>query len=224
MPTQPQSFRQGEPDSKIVRSNWRNLYLVSGAAALSIGIILLDAILDLIRSVIQPGSTNGWLSLFQNNWLIVIFKLQAGFDGIHPDLLFQLNLVDMVLLVLVSISFISLYLTLKSTSRIWSFIALVQPFLAILLFIVTKTAGRCGVMGAVLVISIVMLRNKFFAKPIAFVGILSSVLLLSGDFGVELAPSNILAILMGIGYVLLTTWFFLIGWKLFQLRKPTRAV
>jgi len=73
-------------------------------------------------------------------------------------------------------------------------------------------------MGAGLVISLVMLRSNIFGKVIAFVGILASVLLLIGDLSTTAnSHSNIIAILIGIGYVLLMTWFFLIARKLFQL-------
>jgi hypothetical protein len=41
---------------------------------------------------------------------------------------------------------------------------------------------------------------------------------LAGDFGTtENSPSTIVAVLIGIGYVLLMTWFFLIARRLFQL-------
>ena len=93
-----------------------------------------------------------------------------------------------------------------------------MPFLGIVIFIATRIAGRSGVMGAGLVISFVMLRSNSFGQVIAFVGILASVLLLAGDLGTtENSPSIIVAVLIGIGYVLLMTWFFLIARRLLQL-------
>jgi hypothetical protein len=198
-------------------SRWNWPYKLSSAAALSAGILFLVAIIDLILTVLQPGAINGWLSLIQNNWLVVIYKLHAGFNGVHSSLLYQQNLLDMIILALVATMYIGLYRSLRGTSKTWSFIAMAQPFLAILLFIVTKTAGRSGVMGAALVISVVMLRSQLYNKLIAYIGILSAILLLSGDFGVSLAPSNILAILTGTGYVLMMTWFFLVARRLYQL-------
>jgi hypothetical protein len=55
-----------------------------------------------------------------------------------------------------------LYVALRQTSRIWSMIAASKPVLGMALFIVTKLAGRGGVMGAGAVISFVMLRSKVF--------------------------------------------------------------
>ncbi|MFZ5515279.1 MAG: hypothetical protein ACOY90_01490 [Candidatus Zhuqueibacterota bacterium] len=123
---------------------------------------------------------------------------------------------------LVAIMYFGLYVVLKRTSRIWSIVAAVIPFLGMALFIVTKLAGRSGVMGAGVVISFVMLQSNIFGKVIAFVGVLGSVLLLVGDFGTTAnSPSTVVAILVGIGYVLMMTWFFLIARRLFQLRQNT---
>ena len=97
-------------------------------------------------------------------------------------------------------------------------IAAVIPFLGIVLLIVTKIAGRSGVMGAGLVISFVMVRSNTFGKGIAFMGILANALRLVGDFGTAAnSHSDIVAILLGIGYVLLMTWYFLIGRRLYRL-------
>jgi hypothetical protein len=63
-----------------------------------------------------------------------------------------------------------------------------------------------------------MLRSNIFGKVVPFMGMLASVLLLVGDFGTTAnSPSTIVAILVGIGYVLMMTWFFLIARTLFQL-------
>ena len=122
-------------------------------------------------------------------------------------------------MVLVAIMFLGLYAALRRASKIWSIIALVQPFLGIVIFIATNSAGRSAVMGAVLVISFVMLRSNTFSNATAYVGILVSVLLLVGDVSVSIARSSIIAILIGIGYVLLITWFSLVGRRLFQLGR-----
>jgi hypothetical protein len=217
MTTEIRTINVSKSNVDTANSRWNWLYKLSSAAALGAGILFLVAIIDLILAVFQPGTIKGWLSLFQNNWLVVIFKLHAGFNGIHSSLLYQLNLLDIIILAFIATMYIGLYRSLRGTSKTWSIIAIAQPFLAILLFIVTKTAGRCGVMGAGLVISVVMLRSQLYNKLFAYMGILSAILLLSGDFGVSMAPSNILAILTGIGYVLMITWFFLVARRLFQL-------
>ncbi|RPI30282.1 MAG: hypothetical protein EHM70_14285 [Chloroflexota bacterium] len=201
--------------------DWR--YLITGGAALCTGLIFLVAVLDLALRHIQPGIRAGWLSFMQNNWLAVIFKLLAGDDAVRPDLLYRINLLDIIILALVGITFIGLFSALREISIIGSLIAVALPFLGILLFIATKTAGRCGVMGAELVISIVMLKSQRFGKGIAWAGIISSVLLLAGDIGASTAPSVILAVLMGIGYILLMLWLFLVAGKLFSLGSGSRS-
>lgn len=198
------------------RRNW--LYKVSSAAALITGVLLLIAGIDPITTGLQ-FIINGWLSWFGNNWLVLLFKLHAGVNGVQLSQLYVLNFLDIVIMILVAITFLGLYVALRRASKIWSLIALVQPFLGILIFIATKSAGRSAVMGAVLVMSFVMLRSNTFSNNIAYAGILASVLLLVGDLSVSIARSSIIAILIGIGYVLLITWFFMVGRRLFQLSK-----
>jgi hypothetical protein len=78
-------------------------------------------------------------------------------------------------------------------------------------------------MGAGLVISFLMLRNKTFSRVTAYMGILASVLLLVGDFSAGVLHSNAIAALFGIGYVLLTTWMFLIAQRLFRLAQNAKG-
>ncbi len=205
-------------DAETADSRWNWLYKIGGAAALILGGLFLIAMMSLITAGFQPGAINDWLSPFQNNWLVVLFKLNAGFNGVQFDSLYGLNVLDISILALVATMYLGLYAALRWTSKIWSVIAVIQPFLGIVLFIATKIAGRSGVMGAGLVISFVMLRSNIFSKQIAFVGILACLLLLVGDFSTTAdSHSNIIAILIGIGYVLLMTWFFLVGRRLFYL-------
>jgi hypothetical protein len=115
---------------------------------------------------------------------------------------------------LIGTMYLGLYAALRGTNKVWPMVALVQPFLGIVIFVVTKSAGRSGVMGAGLVISMVMLRSDIFNKVIAFMGLLSSILLLAGDISEGIFHSYIFAIITAIGYVLLTAWFFLIAQRL----------
>lgn len=219
MTAEPNTTRADEPSTETAHPNWKSLYRVSGAAASIVGVLFLLAILSIAIEGLMPGTTSGLLTLFQDNWLVVIFKLHAGFKGIQSNLLYELNLLDIVIMAFVATTYLGLYVALRRTSKIWTAIAAVQPIVGIVLFIATKTAGRSTVMGAGLVISAVMLRINIFNKVTAFLGMLSSILLLVGDISVGIAPSNIIAIHTGIGYVLLMTWFFLIAWRLFQLGR-----
>jgi len=204
-------------NTEITDTRWHWLYKLSGEAALGAGVLLLIAAVDFIITGFRYGAINGWLALFQNNWLVVIIKLHAGLKGVGSNLLDALNLLDVAIMAFIGMAYLGLYTALRRTSKILSLIALVQPFLGIVLFIATKSAGRSGVMGAGLVISFVMLRSHIFSKMTASLGILSSVLLLFGDISVGIAHSYIIAILTGFGYVLLTMWFFMIAQRLFQL-------
>ena len=200
---------------KIVDSRWSWLYKISGAAALIAGMLLLIGMISLIASVLQPSSLNGWLSLFQNNWLIIIFKLHAEFSGIHADLLHGVNLLDIVFLALVGFICLSLSTAYRKASKTWSLIACALSLIAIILFSVTQTAGRSTVMLSVLIISFVMLSNEFFSKGTIYAGILASVFLFIGDLSVGI-HSNIITIIFGIGYVLLIAWFFLVAQRLLR--------
>ncbi|HLO30108.1 MAG TPA: hypothetical protein VK249_13275, partial [Anaerolineales bacterium] len=126
-----------QAQAKELRLTW--LYTVSGIAALVVGGLLLAAALGLILTIIRPSTTSGWLVPLQNNWLILIFKLQAGFSDVQPSLLSRLNLLDFLILALVVIMYAGLYTALRRTSNLWAIIALVQPILGIVFFMVTKT-------------------------------------------------------------------------------------
>jgi hypothetical protein len=205
-------------ETETTSSQWNWFYKIGGIAALIAGVLFLIPVIDLLITGLQPGVKIGWLLPFQDNWLLVIFKLHAGFSGVQMGLLHILNLLDIAILALVGTMLLGLYAALKGTSKIWSIIALAQPFLGIVLFIGTRNAGRSSAMGAVLVISAVMLRNNIFNKAIAYMGILASVLLLAGDFSAGIIPpSNMVVTLFGFGYLLFMIWFFLIARRLFKL-------
>lgn len=209
--------RMDDSRAEAPESIWRSLYRIGGAAALILGVLFLLAAVSLISFILELGSINNWLTPIQNNWLIVLFQLNANISGVHAGLL-SLNLLDSLILILAGMLFLGLYAGLRHTSQIWAIIAAVQPFIGLVLFLVTKMAGRSGLMGAVLVISIVMLWSNRFAKGTAMMGVLASGFLLAGDMFTSFdAPSTILAGLLAIGYVLMTTWFFVISRRLFRL-------
>jgi len=208
-------YQVGDTRTADSRRNW--CYKVSGRAALGEGIVLLVGMAILFTAVLVPRSASGWLAAFQDNWLITIFKLHAGFGGAQIGLLHGLVLLDLVILALDGLTVLGLYAALWRTSRIWPIVAAIQPFLGIVLFIATKTAGRSAAMGAALVISLVMLRSSVFDRSIAYLGIAASVLLLVGDFSAGIPPLPIIAALFGIAYVLFVLWFLLIARRLLDL-------
>jgi len=206
-------------------SRWNWLYGTSGMAALLAGALFLAAAIDLVATGPATDTAKGWLTVFQDNWLVVIFKLHAGVRGFQSDKLQVFNFLDLGILALVALMYAGLYMALRRTSRIWSIIALVQPFLGVGLFIATESAGRSSVMGAGLVISAVMLHGSVFNKVVAWSGLLASVLLLGGDLSAgAIPPSSFVATLFGIGYVLLMAWLFLVARRLFQVGRPVEKI
>ena len=216
----PQDQKNNIRTDKAESLKWNNLYKLSGAIALTLGILFLITAIGFILSIIWSDFKSGWYSMFQSNWLIVIFKLHDGIINIQDDPLHGLNILDILILVLFSFMSLGLSNALKKVNKIWPIIAFVLSMITITLFIVTQVAGRSTVMLSVLIFSFVMLRNKTFSKVTIFAGILASIFLFVGDLTVGI-NSNIITILFGIGYILLITWFFLIARTLinFGVRK-----
>jgi hypothetical protein len=201
--------------SETINSRWGWLRKIGRVSALITGTLLLIGMISLIVSVFQPRTTNGWLSLLANNWLVKIFILHAEFSDIHVDL-HGLNLLDIFILLLVSVICLSISTIFRNARKVWSLIAFALSVIAIILFLATQNAGRSTVMLAVLILSFVMLRDKTFSKVTIYAGILAGVFLFVGELTLGV-HSNIITILFSIGYVLLITWFFLIAQSLFRL-------
>ena len=199
-------------DMRDIRWNW--LYCTSGMAAVLAGVFFLIGVIQLLAA--GAGS-----ALIQDNWLVMIFKVHAGMGENQIDKLQVFNTLDLVILALVAVMYLGLTLALHTTSKIWSMIALVQPFLGIGLFLATGSVGRSAVMGAGLVISAVMLRGNQFSKVIAWIGLVACALLLGGDLSAgAIPPSTIVASLFAVGYALLIVWLFLVSRWLFQIAGP----
>lgn len=200
----------------IKDSNLKKIYLLSGATTLMLGILFLISAISFITSSILAGINCGWSTALQNNWLIVIFKLHAGLINIPDDPLHGLNLLDIIILVAFSITCFGMYINLKKSSKIWSLVAFAFMWIAIILFAITQNAGRSTVMLSVLIFSLIMIKDKNYSKVTIYIGITASVFLFVGDLSVGI-NSHFITILFGIGYILLTLWFFLISRKLLWL-------
>jgi hypothetical protein len=182
--------------------------------------MFLMAVICLISTVFWPGATPNWLASVEDTWLLIIFKLHAGFDAVNIDQLSGLNILDLAILALAGVMHLGLYAELRGTSRVWSIAAVIQPFLGIALFLATEDAGRSAVMGSALVASLVMLRSPVFRGITAQLGILGSILLLVGDFSAGVTPaSTLMASLFAAGYTLLTMWFFQVARRLSRLGR-----
>lgn len=206
-------------DAETAEIVWKRFYRIGVVAALSIVALLLIGIIGIISSSLQSTTNNDWFAQIQNNWLVVLFKLNAGFSGVQQDLLMTIDLLDIVIMILVGIVFIPLYAVLRNTSRIWSLIAALLPFVGIPIFLVTATAGRSNLLIGGLIISVIMLRSNIFSKVTSYIGIVaSSLLFFTGDIATAIfTSSSIVAMFIAVGYVLWMTWFLLIAQRIFQL-------
>jgi hypothetical protein len=207
------------PENSLNLTRWNWLFKLGGIAALIILIIFLIGVSGITPLGSRPTSTSAWLTGLQNNWLIVLFKLNVGFGAAQPDSLNILSLVDLVLMVLFGTQFLALYAALSRTSRIWTLIAALLPFLGLVVFLLTETAGRSGLLIGGLIFSAIMLKSNIFSKATAYAGIAAGTLLFfAGDIGTAIfSSSKTIAIFIGIGYGLWMVWFFLVGRRLFQL-------
>ncbi len=194
------------------RRDW--LWKIGAASAIVSGTLLLAGMIILFASVLRSEMPGGWLLAIQDNWLVKIFVLHAGFPGLHADLL-GLNLLDILILLLVCVICLSFSTLLRNAGRVWSLIALALSAIAIVLFLATQLVGRSTVMLAVLIISLVMPRDKPFGRITVAAGILASLTLFMGDLTVGV-HSDVITTLFGIGYVLLIAWFFLIAQGLYR--------
>jgi len=186
------------------------------AAALLVGILLLLGLAGLVFALLQPVSGNPPIL---ENWLIVIFKLHAEINGLDGELLGR-NLLDIVILFLVGVLAFSLANVFQKAGRVWCYIASALSLIAIILYLVTREAGRSTVMLAVLILSVVMLRNQFVQRGISITGIIAAVFLFAGDLTVGI-QSNFITILFSIGYMLILAWFFWMARRLLKLSYGT---
>jgi len=207
-------------DAETASSALKAFYRVGAVTALIVLALFLVGVVGLVTEGLQLTAPGGWFTQLQNNWLVVLFKLNAGFIGVQPSLLNAFNALDFVIMALSCIMFLALYFTLKRTSRVWSLVAASLPFLGIPVFLLTGTAGRSTLLIGGLIISVVMLRSKTFGKATAYAGIVASVLLFfAGDIATAIfSSSSTIAVFIGVGYMLWMAWFFWIARRLFQTR------
>ncbi len=195
--------------SETVDKRQKTLYRVGGVAAAIVALLLLIALPDFFTAgadgVLLPG-----------NFIVILIKLHAGFDGVQVEALDAVNLLDAVLVVLVGVIAVALYPVLRRVSKVWAIIAVTVPFLGLALFFITQGTGRSGMFAAGLIMALLMLSSDSFGKRTAVVGTAAAVLLLVGDIGTAFMFSTVFAVAMGVGYVLYMIWCGLIAWRLFS--------
>lgn len=207
-------------DGQAASSHPHRLYRIGGVAALVVLALFLIGLVGAIAVGLQRAAASGPRTPFPDNWLVVLFKLNAGFAGVQPGSLNVLNPLDLAIMALFCAMLAALGVALRRAHRVWPLVAAVLPFLGIPLYLATGTAGRSALLVGGLVISAVMLRSNVFSRASAYAGIGAGALLFfAGDLGTAIfSSSTIIAVLIGIGYVLWMIWFFLVARTLFRLR------
>jgi hypothetical protein len=206
-----------EGETAASRKRW--LYRIGGVASLLVSALFLIGLVDVMALGSQPAAADGPLTAFPDNWLVVLFKLNAGLPGVQPGSLNVVNPLDLGIMALFCVLFLALAVALRPAHRVWPLVAAALPFLGIPLFLATGTAGRSTLLVGGLIMSAAMLPRDIFSRASACAGIAAAALLFfAGDLGTAIFSSSpIIAALIGIGYVLWVVWFFLIARTLFGL-------
>ena len=189
------------------------LFLLGGVAAA----LLFGAFLIGIMGMLWPAR------IVSDNWLIILFNLNFRPFSTQATALNVVSALDIGLMLLFGIVMAAMYPVMSSRSKAWAAIAVALPFLGVPIFLATGTAGRSAVLLAGFISSILALRSDFSGAIIGYAGMAASALLLFlGDFGTAaLPPSKLLAIFIGLGYILWTIWLLLVSLEL--LRRSRHA-
>jgi hypothetical protein len=177
-------------------------------SSIALGLLFTMSALCLAFSVLWPEKDINSLNIFSNIWLIKIFKIQAGII-VNENSLSGMNGFDILILILLILINLSLFERARYSYKVWFLIACSLLVLGLIVFTITKLAGRSSFMASGLIISAIFFTSRFHKKAIAFTGILANGLLLTGDFTVG-ADIKIFTILFAAGYILLIIWIFLI--------------
>jgi hypothetical protein len=119
-------------------------------------------------------------------------------------------------MLLFGVAMAAMFHPLSQRNKTWAAISVALPFLGAAIFIATSVAGRSAVLLAAFISATLALRSHFGTDLGAVAGIVASILLLVvGDFGTAaLPPSALIALLIGIGYVLWIVWLFLVAMEM----------
>ncbi|UCG04181.1 MAG: hypothetical protein JSW11_09380 [Candidatus Heimdallarchaeota archaeon] len=198
-----------ETSSRNESPMWKYIYAIGGIASLIIAVIFFTALIELMT---------GTFEFFQNNFVIRLIKLHAEYNESANELLQGVNILDLSILVFVCLTVIAFYPTLRNVNETLAIIAICQPFIGILLFLITQEIGRTTTFSTALTISAIILWYDR-SDTSAFLGVISAGLILIPDISFMFTYSEVLAIIMSTGYLLFIPWWFLSSLKLFQQAK-----
>jgi hypothetical protein len=229
----------------IAADSWKDLYRISGAAALIVVLLTISEIIGLTIYP-QPSTVIGWFTLFQSNKIVGLLD----FWGLEVPMYALFTLV-----------FLAFYMVLRKVNEGNMAIATTLALLGIGIFFATNNpftmlslsnqyaaamtdsqrsislaAGQAVLantnqravggfnMGlflvsvAGLIVSLVMLRSNSFSRLTARVGILANLLSLADYLREALSPPVAVALLLILASALfLVIWFALVGRSLYKL-------
>ncbi len=154
-------------------------------------------------------------------WLALLFGINAAVGTVSPQTLRATNPVDIAMLVLAALTFAGFWPGPGKPHKIWMGVAIALPLAGIAVLLATGLAGRSGLMGGGLVLSLLMLGDRE-SRPLGFLGIAANALLLVGDFATAGPGLPVIAAVVAVGYLLLVAWFVWIGARLLK-AKPSSS-
>jgi hypothetical protein len=91
----------------------KNLYKASATSSLLAFVLFLIGITSIIATLLQITINDGWFMQLQDNWLILLFKMNMGFQAN----LNVINLIDITIMALFCAMFLGLYTALKKKEQ-----------------------------------------------------------------------------------------------------------
>lgn len=169
----------------------------------------------LVTAAMLLAGIGGFAARFRRlrPWLAVLFGINAGWGDVSRDTLRGINPIDVLLLLLAGVTFIGFWPGPGTRQLAWTALAIALPFAGIVILLATGLAGRSGLMGGTLVLSILMLLDDGWTGA-GYMGIAASALLLVGDVGTSGRRSRLMATIVATGYVALSGWFLWIAARL----------
>lgn len=189
---------------------WRSR--IGAASALAAGFLLVVGMVGLVAAArpLRP-------------WLAVLFGINAGVGSVSMASLRVVNAIDVAVLALAALTFMGLWPGPSKPHKFWMGLAIALPVAGIGVLLATANAGRSGLMGGGVVLSILMLLHRRW-RLAGGLGLLANGILLVGDFTTAGGASPLTATLVGVGYVLLIAWFAWLGVRLFTSEQPIDLV
>lgn len=180
-------------------SRWR--IRVGGGASLAAAALLILGIVGFYFS---------HLGLGLRNWIVLLFQINSGIGPTPFSTLRIFNPLDVVILVLVALTFLGLWPGPGARHRVLLSLAVVLPLAGVVVLIVTGEAGRSALMGAGVIVAALMLTSHTF-RNLGYLAFVANVALLIGDLATNGTTTPPVAALIAVGYLLLVTWLTLLG-------------